>query len=114
MFIIDNNNVQASGRARDALGIEPVPERFEAFGFAARRINGTSVRDIPDAFDAARNKADRPCAMVCDTRHFSGIGCPPEALLTARCVPKTGAGWNAGIAEITATIDALAEAPEDP
>ena len=114
VFIIDNNDMQASGRAQDVLGVEPVPEKFEAFGFAARRINGTSVPDILDAFDEARNTADRPYAMICDTRLFSGIDCLREALPAAHYVSKTGADWNAGIAEISATIDALADAPADP
>ena len=114
VFIIDNNDMQASGRAQDVLGVEPVPEKFEAFGFAARRISGTSVRDVLDAFDEARNTSDRPYAMVCDTRLFSGIDCLRKALPMAHYVPKTGADWNAGIAEITAAIDALAEAQSDP
>ena len=114
LFIIDNNNMQASGRAQDVLGVEPVLEKFEAFGFAARRVNRASVGDIHDAFDEARNTADRPYAMVCDTRLFSGIDCLRESLPAAHYVSKTGADRSPGIAEISATIDTLAEVPADP
>ena len=107
VYIIDNNDMQASGHASDVLGVEPVPEKFEAFGFAARRINGTSTREILDAFEEARNTTDKPYAMVCDTRLFDGIDCLQEALPMAHYVSRTGADWDAGIAEITARIDIL-------
>lgn len=107
VYIIDNNDMQASGHASDVLGVEPVPEKFEAFGFAARRINGTSTREILDAFEEARNTTDKPYAMVCDTRLFDGIDCLQEALPMAHYVSRTDADWDAGIAEITTRIDIL-------
>ena len=107
VYIVDNNDMQASGRASDVLGVEPVPEKFEAFGFAAHRINGTSTREILDAFEEARNTTDKPYVMVCDTRLFDGIDCLQEALPMAHYVSRTGADWDAGIAEITARIDIL-------
>ncbi|MCY3875317.1 MAG: thiamine pyrophosphate-dependent enzyme [Rhodobacteraceae bacterium] len=107
VYIVDNNDMQASGHASDVLGVEPVPEKFEAFGFAAHRINGTSTREILDAFEEARNTTDKPYVMVCDTRLFDGIDCLQEALPMAHYVSRTGADWDAGIAEITARIDIL-------
>ncbi len=107
VYIIDNNDMQASGHAKDVMGVEPVPEKFEAFGFAARRINGTNTCEILEAFEEARNTTDKPYAMVCDTRLFDGIDCLQEALPTAHYVARTSADWDAGIAEITARIDNL-------
>ncbi len=107
VYIIDNNDMQATGHAKDVLGVEPVPEKFEAFGFAARRINGTCIHEILDTFDEARNTTDKPYAMVCDTRLFDGINCLQEALPMAHYVARTSADWDAGIAEITARINDL-------
>lgn len=107
VYIIDNNDMQASGHASDVLCVEPVPEKFEAFGFAARRINGTSTREILDAFEEARNTTDKPYVMVCDTRLFDGVDCLQEALPMAHYVSRTGADWDAGISEITARINIL-------
>lgn len=107
VYIVDNNDMQASGHAKDVLNVEPVPEKFESFGFAARRIDGTSTWEILDAFEEARNTADKPFVMVCDTRLFDGIDCLQEALPMAHYVSRTDADWDAGIAEITARIDVL-------
>jgi len=73
VYIIDNNDLGATGSTQDTLSVEPVPEKFEAFGFAARRINGNSVEEILEAFEEARNIHDKPYAMICDTRLFVGI-----------------------------------------
>ena len=105
--IVDNNDMQATGATSDVLGVEPVPEKFEAFGFAARRIDGNSVGEILDAFEEARNIADRPYAMVCDTRLFQGVDCLQAVLPTAHYVGEKDADWQAGLAEIEARLAAL-------
>ena len=60
VLIIDNNDLQATSRTRDVLAVEPVPEKFEAFGCAARRVNGNSVLEVLEAFAEARTVTDRP------------------------------------------------------
>lgn len=112
VFIIDNNDLQATSRTRDVMKVEPVPEKFEAFGCAARRINGNSVVEILDAFAEARTIADKPYAMVCDTKLFQGIDCLQEALPTAHYVAAHQADWKAGLAEINRRIDRLEKAGE--
>ena len=110
VYIIDNNDLQASGSPRDVLGVEPVPEKFESFGFAARRVDGNSIPDILSAFEEARGIKDRPFAMVCDTRIFKGVDCLQEALPNAHYVAKSSADWEAGIAEMEAKLAQQIEA----
>ena len=59
-FIVDNNDMQASGHAADVLGVEPVPEKFEAFGCRARRITGTDIAELLDTFEEARGNEGPP------------------------------------------------------
>ena len=84
-----------------------MPEKFEAFGFAARRINGNSVEEILAAFEEAKNTHDKPYVMICDTRLFVGIDCLQTALPMAHYVAASQADWEAGLREINATIEAL-------
>lgn len=107
VYIIDNNDMQATGSTREVLGVEPVPEKFAAFGFATRRVNGNSVADILDAFDEARSITDKPYVMVCDTRLFAGIDCLQASLPTAHYVARASADWQAGLAEIAQKIESL-------
>ena len=109
VYIIDNNDLGATGSTENNLAVEPVPEKFEAFGFAARRINGNSVEEVLAAFEEAKSIKDRPYAMVCDTRLFVGIDCLQAALPMAHYVAAKDADWDAGFAEINAKIRALSE-----
>ena len=72
VWLIDNNDLQVGGATHSVLSVEPVPEKFAAFGFATRRINGNSIPEILSAFEFARGVEDRPTAIVCDTRVFTG------------------------------------------
>ena len=106
-YIVDNNDMQASGHATDVLSVEPVPEKFEAFGFKARRISGTDVAELLDTFNEARATQDRPYVMICDTRLWDGIDCLQKALPMAHYTAQGAVDWDAGMAEINAVIDAL-------
>ena len=107
VYIIDNNDLGATGSTQEILGVEPVPEKFEAFGFAVRRINGNSVEEVLGAFEEAKQISDKPYAMVCDTRLFEGISCLQRALPTAHYVAVKDADWQAGLDEIDRRISDL-------
>jgi transketolase len=109
VYIIDNNDLGATGSTQENMGVEPVPEKFESFGFAVRRVDGNSVTSILDAFEEAKTVDDRPYAMVCDTRLFAGIDCLQTALPQAHYVAVKDADWAAGLAEIEATIASLSQ-----
>lgn len=107
VYIIDNNDMGATGSTRENLSVEPVPEKFEAFGFAVRRINGNKIEEILMAFEEARSIHDKPYALVCDTRLFVGIECLRTLLPMAHYVAAKDADWGAGLKEINARIEAL-------
>ncbi|MEM8980635.1 MAG: 1-deoxy-D-xylulose-5-phosphate synthase N-terminal domain-containing protein [Pseudomonadota bacterium] len=109
-YIIDNNDMQASGHASDVMAVEPVPEKFEAFGIKTRRISGTDIPELLDTFAEARATTDRPFAMICDTRLWDGIDCLQKALPMAHYTAKGAVDWDAGLAEITTKIEALESA----
>lgn len=104
VYIIDNNDLGATGLTDNTLAVEPVPEKFESFGFAARRINGNSITEILDAFEEAKSIVDKPYVVICDTRLFVGIDCLKATLPLAHYVARKDADWEAGLKEIEAKI----------
>jgi transketolase len=100
VLLIDNNDLQAGGHTRNILSVEPVPEKFEAFGFKARRINGNSVEEVLDAFEEARNTKGKPYAMVCDTRLFYGSPYMQKRFPTEHYMQTDMETWRAGLAEL--------------
>jgi transketolase len=108
VLLIDNNDLQAGGHTKNILSVEPVPEKFEAFGFKARRINGNSVQEVLDAFEEARNTRGKPYAMVCDTRLFHGSPYMQARFPTAHYMQTDMETWKAGLAELEGFIAANA------
>ena len=50
--------------------LDPVGEKFQAFGFEVRNVNGHSFKDIFEVFKDVRERAktvDRPLAIIADT-----------------------------------------------
>lgn len=107
VYIIDNNDLGATGSTAENLSVEPVPEKFEAFGCAVRRINGNSLEEILMAFEEAKSISDKPYVLVCDTRLFVGIDCLKATLPMAHYVAAKDADWEAGLKEINQKIDSL-------
>lgn len=108
-YIVDNNDMQASGHATDVMGVEPVPEKFEAFGFKTRRISGTDIAELLDTFAEARAYKGKPYVMICDTRLWDGIDCLQRALPMAHYTAQGAVDWDAGVAEIQKTLTTLKE-----
>jgi transketolase len=106
-YIVDNNDMQASGHASNVMNVEPVHDKFEAFGLHSIRISGTDIAELIDAFAQARSVTGKPSVLICDTRLWDGIDCLQEALPMAHYTAKTAVDWDAGLAEIDSVIAAL-------
>src|SRR5215210_6915761 len=72
--IVDVNNQQADGPAREVTGFEPLDARFAAFGWHVQRVNGNDIDALVTAFDAARALTEpKPRIVICDTKMAKGI-----------------------------------------
>ena len=108
-YIVDNNDLQATSATSEVMTVEPVPEKFEAFGCHCRRIDGNDIAEILDAFAEARAIKGRPSVICCDTNLFEGVDCLKAALPMAHYVAAHGVDWEAGLAEIDARLARLAD-----
>ncbi len=98
VVIIDNNDLGATGKTSDVMAVEPVKEKMEAFGFAARQINGNSIPEVLEAFEEARSIKDKPYCMIADTKIFAGIDVYQDAIPFAHFVGANGR-WDTGYLE---------------
>jgi transketolase len=72
VLLVDNNHMQADGATAEVMGVEPVPEKLEAFGFAARRIDANVIAEVLAALEWARAQS-RPVGLVCDNIPGKGV-----------------------------------------
>lgn len=71
--IIDFNGLQIDGRIQDVMNPEPIAEKWEAFGWAVRQIDGHDYDDILAAFDWASSVKGQPSAIVAKTIKGRGV-----------------------------------------
>jgi transketolase len=99
VVLVDNNRMQADGATADVMTVEPVDEKFSAFGFAAHRIDGNSLDAILHAFDQARMTTRKPTALVCET--LPGRGVPSfEVYEKVHYIRAEPAVWQRALAEL--------------
>lgn len=69
--LIDCNGIQADGPV--VLDMEPVADKWRAFGFATREIDGNDIEAVVAALEQARATDGKPHAIVLRTRPGHGV-----------------------------------------
>lgn len=68
--IVDVNRVQADGPL--VLEIEPLAEKFRAFGWWVEEVDGNDMTALIAAFARARSISDQPKSLICHTQIGAG------------------------------------------
>lgn len=71
--IVDRNGYQQTGSVDEIQPLDPLEDKFKAFGFEVRSIDGHSLDEVADAFDWCRQVADKPQAIVARTVKGKGV-----------------------------------------
>jgi transketolase len=71
--ILDQNGIQLDGFVKDIVDLEPVAEKWKAFGWVVLEINGHDLAQIDKALDEAETIKDRPTFIVAHTVKGKGV-----------------------------------------
>ncbi len=71
--MMDYNNVQLDGAGHDILSLEPLVDKWQAFGFHVIEINGHNVMQILDALDTALEIHNKPVVILAHTTKGKGV-----------------------------------------
>jgi transketolase len=71
--IVDHNKISQSGRVADIVGIDPLADKWRAFGWEVREIDGHDMGDVVDTLDALPLRLDRPTAIIAHTIKGKGV-----------------------------------------
>ncbi len=73
-LIVDDNKIQLDDFTAKILNIEPLAEKFRAFGWNALEIDGHDIEQVIKALEQARNnKTDKPTVIVANTIKGKGV-----------------------------------------
>ena len=71
--IVDRNGLQITGSTEDVVQLEPLEDKFEAFGFAVRRCDGNDIADLMRTFESVPFTPGKPSLVLAKTRKGKGI-----------------------------------------
>ncbi len=71
--ILDYNKVQQSGHVASMMSLEPIAEKWRAFGWEVLEIDGHDMDDIVASLDALPLVNDKPSALIAHTIKGKGV-----------------------------------------
>jgi transketolase len=71
--IVDRNTFQLGGGTEEIGGLEPLADRWRAFGWAVREIDGHDHEALHDALSSAPWELGRPSALIARTVKGQGV-----------------------------------------
>ncbi|HSV93049.1 MAG TPA: transketolase [Desulfobacterales bacterium] len=71
--IVDKNRLQIDGPVSAVMGIDPLADKYRAFGWNVLAVDGHDVAKLQEAFRAARAAKGRPTAIIADTVKGKGV-----------------------------------------
>jgi len=71
--IVDKNCLQIDGFTKDVMNIDPLPDKYRAFGWHVIEIDGHDMQQILDAFAEARTVKGQPTVVIAHTVKGKGV-----------------------------------------
>ena len=100
IVILDYNKFQLSGATKDILDMEPIADKWRAFGWLVKEIDGHSHKEIYEAIHWAKSSQSAPSIIIAHTvkgkgvsfmennNHFHGVA--PTKEETAKALKELG------------------------
>lgn len=71
--IIDRNNLQISGNTENVMALEPLAERWRAFGWAVNEVDGHDVNELAAVFGKKPSVDGKPRLFIAKTTKGKGV-----------------------------------------
>ena len=99
---VDRNYLQTDGNSEDIMPLDPLAQKWEAFGWHTQEIDGHDFHQIVEAVDRAWNTPGQPSMIIARTVKGKGVsfmensamwhGTPPNEEQYARAMEELGFG----------------------
>jgi transketolase len=109
--IIDRNTLQISGRTENIMSLEPLAEKFAAFGYAVRHVDGNDIPALISLLESLPFEPGKPNLVLAHTTKGKGVSFMVDNVGWHHRVP-TDAEYQAALAELDQAEKALMRAYE--
>lgn len=97
--IVDYNRIQGIGRTSEIVELEPFSDKWAAFGWAVREVNGHDHAGLYDALTRVPYSIDKPSVLIAHTTKGKGVSFMEDTVLWHYRIPR-GAEFDAALAEL--------------
>jgi len=106
--IIDRNTLQISGRTESVMAMEPLEEKFTAFGYAVRKVDGNNIPKLIALFESLPFETGKPNLILAHTIKGKGISFIEDKVQWHHHVP-TDAEYATALLELDTAEKALGD-----
>lgn len=71
--ILDRNNIQIDGNTEDVMPLEPIADKYKAFGWAVIEADGHNIEEVIDACNRAKAIVEKPVMIIAHTIPGKGV-----------------------------------------
>ena len=71
--IIDRNNIQIDGNTEDIMPLEPLKEKYEAFGWHVMEMNAHDMSEIISTLEESKSIQEKPVFIIANTTPGKGV-----------------------------------------
>jgi transketolase len=103
--ILDHNTLQITGRTRDVCSNEPIDEKFVAFGWNVRSVDGHDFSQLTQNLAAPPSK-DRPTIVIANTIKGRGVSFMEDIVKWHHGVPSNEE-YRQALAELETAEEAM-------
>jgi transketolase len=79
--VIDRNGMGLDGRTEETMGIEPLADKWRAFGWNVHECNGHDLHELVNTFDAMSQHSRQPQMVIAHTIKGKGVKFMEESRL---------------------------------
>ena len=102
--ILDRNRIQIDGFTEDIMSLEPVADKWRAFGWEVREIDGHSMADVVSTLRSVPFAAGKPSFVVAHTVKGKGVSFMENNYVWHGGAPKGDLAEQA-LREVTAALE---------
>lgn len=88
VVIVDRNTLQITGRTDQVMRLEPLAERFAAFGYAVRSVDGNDIAALAEIFGQVPFEPGKPNLVLARTTKGKGVSYIEDAANWHHHVPS--------------------------
>ena len=86
--ILDYNKLQITAPNADVMGLEPIDQKLEAFGWAVKHVDGHNLEELSKTFNSLPLVAGKPTFIIAHTTKGKGISYMENVLKWHHGVPS--------------------------